>query len=60
MERANSWHNRGLQKLSICTEKRTCVIEALIALANAAIITRRLLAEAWLSHRWDRRVARQP
>jgi hypothetical protein len=46
VERTNSWHNRGFQKLAVCTEKRIRVIEAFIALANAIIITRRLLREA--------------
>jgi transposase len=60
IERTNSWHNRGFKKLAICTERRTHVIEAFIALANAVIITRRLLAEAWLTHRWDTRPDRRP
>lgn len=60
IERTNSWHNRGFKKLAICTERRICVIEAFIALANAVIITRRLLAEAWLTHRWDTRPTRRP
>jgi transposase len=60
IERTNSWHNRGFKKLAICTERRVRVIEAFIALANAVIITRRLLAEAWLTHRWDTRPARRP
>lgn len=60
IERTNSWHNRGFRKLAICTERRTRVIEAFIALANAVIITRRLLAQAWMTHRWDTRPARRP
>src|SRR3954447_16767915 len=60
IERTNSWHNRGFRKLALCTERRTRVIEAFIALANAVIITRRLLAEAWLTHRWDTRPSRRP
>jgi hypothetical protein len=51
VERTNSWHNRGFKKLSICTERRDRVIDALTALANVVIITRRLLAEAWLTYR---------
>ncbi len=43
IERTNSWHNRGFRKLSICTERRTRVIDAYIALANAVIMVRRLL-----------------
>jgi transposase len=60
VERANSWHNRGFKKLLICTERRTRVIEAFIALANAVIITRRLIRTAWTTHRWDTRPARRP
>jgi transposase len=60
IERTNSWHNRGFKKLATCTERRSHVIDAFIALANAVIITRRLIAEAWLTHRWDHRPSRQP
>ena len=60
VERTNSWHNRGFRKLHICTERRTRVIDAFIALANAIIIIRRLIAEAWTHHRWDTRPTRRP
>lgn len=60
VERTNSWHNRGFKKLAICTERRTHVIAAFIALANAAIIVRRLLRQAWTSHRWDKRPNTRP
>jgi transposase len=60
VERTNSWHNRGFKKLAVCTERRARVIDAFIALANAAIIARRLLRKAWTSHRWDRRPTRRP
>lgn len=60
IERTNSWHNRGFLKLAVCTEKRMPVIEAFIALANAIIITRRLIREAWTRHRWETRPARRP
>ena len=60
VERTNSWHNRGFKKLAICTERRARVIDAFIALANAVIITRRVLREAWTTHRWDTRPARRP
>jgi len=33
---------------------------AFIALANAVIITRRLIRVAWTTHRWDTRPARRP
>ena len=59
VERTNSWHNRGFKKLLICTERRTIVIEAFIALANA-IITRRLIGEAWTRYRWETRPNRKP
>lgn len=60
VERANSWHNRGFTKLLICTERRTRVIEAFLALANAIIIVRRLIRTAWTTHRWDTRPNHRP
>lgn len=60
VERTNSWHTRGFKKLLVCTERRTRVIDALIALANAVIITRRLIRIAWTTHRWDTRPDRRP
>ena len=60
VERTNSWHNRGFKKLAICTERHTRVIDAFIALANAVIITRRLIRDAWTTHRWDTRPTRRP
>lgn len=60
VERTNSWHNRGFRKLAICTERRTRVIEAFIALANAIIIVRRLIRTVWTTHRWNTRPTRRP
>lgn len=60
VERTNSWHNRGFRRLAICTEKRKRVVDAFIALANAVIVTRRLLRQAWTTHRWDGRTTRKP
>lgn len=60
VERTHSWHNRGFKKPAICTERRTRVIEAFIALANAVIVVRRLLRTAWTTHRWDTRPRRRP
>jgi transposase len=60
VERTNSWHNRGFKKLLICTERRARVIDAFVALANAIIVTRRLIRAAWTTHRWDSRTARRP
>jgi len=60
VERTHSWHNRGFKKLAICTERRSRVIDAFIALANAVIIVRRLLRTAWTTHRWDTRPRRRP
>ncbi len=60
VERTNSWHNRGFKNLAICTERHARVIDAFIALANAVIITRRLIRTAWTTHRWDTRPARRP
>ncbi len=60
IERTNSWHCRGFKKLAICTERRTRVIEAFIALANAIIIIRRLIRTAWTTHRWTNRPPKRP
>ncbi|MCZ9880659.1 IS5 family transposase [Arthrobacter sp. B2a2-09] len=60
VERTNSWHNRGFRKLAICTERRTAVINALIGLANSIIVIRRIIREAWTTHRWDTRPNRRP
>ncbi len=60
VERTNSWHTRGFKKLAICTERHARVIDAFIALANAVIITRRLIRTAWTTHRWDTRPTRRP
>ena len=51
LARTNSWHNQGFRKLAICTEVRTIVIDASIALANAIIIVRRLIREGWTRYR---------
>lgn len=60
VERTNAWHTRGFKKLLVCTEKRARVNDAFIALANAVIIIRRLVREAWHTHRWDTRPTRKP
>lgn len=60
VQRTNSWHTRGFRKLQICTEVRTRVIDAFIALATAIITTRRLIRKAWTRYRWDTKPTRQP
>jgi hypothetical protein len=60
VERTNSWHTRGFRKLLICTERRARVIDAMISLANSIIVLRRLIREAWTTHRWDTRPNRTP
>jgi hypothetical protein len=60
VERTNSWHNRGFRKLAICTEVRTRVIDAFIALANTIIIVRRLIRQGWTRCRWDGRPHNRP
>jgi len=60
VERTNSWHNRGFRKLAICTEVRTRVINAFIALANAIITVRRLIREGWTRYRWNGRPTSRP
>ncbi len=59
VERTNSWHN-AFKKLACCTERRGVVIGFYLALANAIIIVRRLLREAWKRYRWDTRPRRCP
>ncbi|MDR2565607.1 MAG: IS5 family transposase [Bifidobacteriaceae bacterium] len=60
VERANSWHNPGFKQLLACTEVRTRVIEAHIALANAIILIHQPIHRAWTTWRWDTRPNRKP
>ena len=60
VERTNAWHNRGFKKLLVNTERRAKVNDAFIALANAIILIRRLVRQAWTTHRWDARPERKP
>ncbi len=53
VERTTSWHNRGFKKLFICTERHTPLFDAFIALVGGIITLRRLIREAWTTHRWD-------
>lgn len=55
VERTHSWHTRGFRKLQVCTERRTRVMDAFIALAVAIIITRRLTREGWTRYRCNGR-----
>ena len=59
VERTNAWHN-AFKKLAWCTERRGLVIRFYLALANAIIIVRRLVREAWKRYRWDTRPRRCP
>jgi hypothetical protein len=54
VERTNAWPN-AFKKLAWCTERRGLVIRFYVALANAIIIVRRLVREAWKRYRWDTR-----
>ena len=60
IELTNSWHTGGFTKPAICTERRARVIDAFTALANAVIITRRLIRGAWTTRPWDTRPKRRP
>jgi transposase len=60
VERTNSWNSRGFNIVTVCTERRVHVIEAILALINAIIIVRRLVREAWTTHRWKQRPKRRP
>jgi hypothetical protein len=59
VERTHAWHN-AFKKLAWCTERRGLVIRFYLALANAIIIVRRLVREAWKRYRWDTRPKRCP
>jgi transposase len=60
VERTNAWYSRGFTLTAICTERRVAVINALLALMTAIIVIRRLIREAWTTHRWDTRPRRRP
>ncbi|GAB2860106.1 IS5-like element ISCgl6 family transposase [Yaniella soli] len=60
VERTNAWHTRGFKKLLVNTERQATVNDAFIALANAIIVIRRLVRQAWTTHRWDTRPERKP
>lgn len=59
VERTNAWHN-AFNRLQRCYERRKIVINAYYDLADAIIIIRRLIRQAWTTHRWDTRPTRRP
>ena len=59
VERTNAWHNH-YRKLLVCTERRQRVVDFWICLANALIMTGRLIREAWHRYRWDHLPGRAP
>jgi transposase len=59
VERTNAWHN-GFNRLQRCYERNEDVIDAFFDLADAIITVRRLIREAWTTHRWDTRPAKRP
>jgi len=59
VERTNAWHN-GFNRLQRCYERNEEVIDAFFDLADAIITVRRLIREAWTTHRWDSRPAKRP
>jgi transposase len=59
VERTNAWHN-GFNRLQRCYERNEDVINAYFDLADAIITTRRLIREAWATHRWDTRPPKRP
>jgi transposase len=59
VERTNAWHN-GFNRLQRCYERNEDVIDAFFDLADAIITVRRLIREAWTTHRWDARPAKRP
>jgi transposase len=59
VERTNAWHN-NYTRLARCYERRENVIDAFFDLADAIITLRRLIRQAWTTHRWDTRPAHRP
>jgi transposase len=59
VERTNAWHN-AFTRLQRCYERRENVIHAFFDLADAIITLRRLIRQAWTTHRWDTRPAHRP
>lgn len=55
VERMNSWHTRGFRLLQVVLDRGTAAQEAFVQLANAIIVLKRLLKEAWSTHRWESR-----
>jgi transposase len=56
VERTNAWHN-SFNRLQRCYERREEVIDAFFDLADAIIIVRSLIRQAWTTYRWDTRPA---
>lgn len=59
VERTHAWHN-AFVKLARCTERRRAVADFYVCLANAVILVRRLIREAWTHYRWDARTRWPP
>lgn len=59
VERTNSWHN-AFKRLQRCCERKKTIVDAFFDLADAIIIVRALIREAWTLYRWDARPARRP
>lgn len=55
IERTNSWHTRVFGILQVVLDRSAPTQQAWTSLANAIIVLRRLLKEAWVKHRWDTR-----
>lgn len=59
IERTNSWHTRGFGILQVVLDRTDAVQHAWTSLANAIIVLRRLIKEAWYQYRWDTRPVKQ-
>ncbi|WP_336652903.1 MULTISPECIES: IS5 family transposase [unclassified Leucobacter] len=57
VERTHAWHN-SFGKLLRMTERHLASADAWVCLANAIIVIRRIIGEAWKTHRWARRPRR--
>jgi transposase len=58
--RADECLAQRVQPFHRCYERREVVIDAFFDLADAVITVRRLIRQAWTTHRWDTRPTRRP
>jgi transposase len=57
VERTHAWQN-AFQRVALCYERRSTVVNAFFDLADTIITVRSLIRRAWTTHRWDTRPRR--